>query len=98
MKRYNVCFAIFSSTDSFQHDVLVTGGEDSKIITWRIQDPGLTDLLTYNQLDEPVESEVSDLKRDWDDTMDDNQADPVSNWLSAMKKSPSTVSSRVVSG
>jgi len=59
-----------------EHDVLVTGGEDSKIITWRIQDPDLTDPLTRGQLDDPMELEVSDLKRDWDDAMDDNQVDP----------------------
>ncbi|KAI9575052.1 WD40-repeat-containing domain protein [Boletus coccyginus] len=55
-----------------EHDVLVTGGEDSKIVTWRVKTP---DLSTLSQLGDPMESEMSDLKREWDDTMDDNQAD-----------------------
>lgn len=85
MKRCNASFAIFSLTDSFQHNVLVTGGEDSKIITWRIQHSDLTDLFTPDQLDDPMESEVSNSKREWDDTVGDNQAGPVSNWLCATK-------------
>lgn len=72
MKRCNAWFTIFPSTDSFQHNVLVTGGEDSKIITWRIEDPSLTNSSTPDQSDDPMESEVPNLKREWDDTMDDN--------------------------
>lgn len=72
-------FAIFTSTDSFQHDVLVTGGEDSTIITWRIQDPSLGDSLTPDQLADPMKSDMPNLKREWNDTMDVNQASPVSN-------------------
>lgn len=82
MKRFIIWSAIFASTDSFQHDVLVTGGEDSKIVTWRVKTPGLS---TLSQLGDPMESEMSDLKREWDDTMDDNQADAVSNPHSATK-------------
>lgn len=82
MKRCIIWFVIFSSTDGFQHDVLVTGGEDSKIVTWRVETP---DLSTLSQLGDPMGSEMSNLKRECDDTMDDNQADAVSNPHSATK-------------
>lgn len=51
-----------------QHDVLVTGGEDSKIITWRIETSSFADSLTLDQSDEPMEPEGPNvnLKRDMD--------------------------------
>ncbi|KAG8218297.1 WD40-repeat-containing domain protein [Butyriboletus roseoflavus] len=58
-----------------EHDVLVTGGEDSKIITWRIQDPSHSDSLTPDQLDD-LEPNGPNLKREWDDAMDVNQGSP----------------------
>ncbi|KAF8121322.1 WD40-repeat-containing domain protein [Boletus edulis] len=54
-----------------EHDVLVTGGEDSKIIAWRIQNPDPSDIST---LDDPMELDLSSLKRGGDDTTNEDQA------------------------
>ncbi|KAN0097827.1 WD40-repeat-containing domain protein [Tylopilus felleus] len=59
-----------------EYDVLVTGGEDSKIITWRLGNPDLGDPLTPDQSDEPMKSDASTLKREWDNAMDDDTASP----------------------
>ncbi|KAG9317109.1 WD40-repeat-containing domain protein [Chiua virens] len=56
-----------------EHDVLVTGGEDAKITAWRIQTPGPADSLMSDQSYDPI----AGLKREWDDTMDDNPTSSV---------------------
>jgi len=57
-----------------EHGVLVTGGEDSKINTWRIQDLGPADDMIPDQQDEHMELDASNLKREWNDTKDDDHA------------------------
>ncbi|KAF9224375.1 WD40 repeat-like protein [Gyrodon lividus] len=57
-----------------EHGVLVTGGEDSRITTWRIHDPNVSDSQEGDQMDDTMQSESSKLKREWDDTMDISQA------------------------
>lgn len=73
---------MFSFADGSQHGVLVTGGEDSKINTWRIQDLDHADVLIPDQQEEDMELDMSNLKREWNDTKDDDQAWLVSVLLS----------------
>ncbi|KIK94418.1 hypothetical protein PAXRUDRAFT_828030 [Paxillus rubicundulus Ve08.2h10] len=56
-----------------EHGVLVTGGEDSKINTWRIHDPILSGSHMGDGMDPPLRSESSNLKREWADEMDVSQ-------------------------
>lgn len=78
MKRCGAWLLSFLA-DSFQHNVLASGGEDAKIVTWRIQDLDFSDLSTPGHSDDPIESEASYLKREWDVTMNHSQAGPVSS-------------------
>ncbi|KAI6128398.1 WD40-repeat-containing domain protein [Pisolithus croceorrhizus] len=47
------------------HDVLVTGGEDSKILTWRI--PELYSPNMQGEKDDTMQIDSPNLKREWDD-------------------------------
>jgi hypothetical protein len=60
----------FSAYRSHQHEVLVTGGEDSKIVAWHCPFPEHSSVPAMD-----IESTV--LKRERDDDMDVYESEPV---------------------